>query len=37
MPAVFDVYAYDATSYERRLIFQNSGEFMPGEVSRDGR
>jgi dipeptidyl aminopeptidase/acylaminoacyl peptidase len=32
----FDIYAYDATTYERRLIFQNSGEFLPGEVSRDG-
>ncbi len=33
----FDVYAYDSTSYERRLIFRNSGQFQPGEVSRDGR
>ena len=33
----FDIYAYDATTYERRMIFQNSGEFTPGEVSRDGR
>ena len=36
-PRAFDVYAYDAESYERRMIFQNSGEFFPGEVSRDGR
>lgn len=35
-PQMFDVYAYDATTYERRLIFQNEG-FLPGEVSRDGR
>jgi dipeptidyl aminopeptidase/acylaminoacyl peptidase len=33
----FDIYAYDSTTYQRRLIFQNSGEFSPGEVSRDGR
>lgn len=33
----FDVYAYDSASYERRLIFRNSGEYQPGEVSRDGR
>jgi dipeptidyl aminopeptidase/acylaminoacyl peptidase len=33
----FDIYAYDAATYERRLIFRNSGEFTPGEVSRDGR
>jgi dipeptidyl aminopeptidase/acylaminoacyl peptidase len=32
----FDVYAYDTATYARRLIFQNSGEFTPGEVSRDG-
>jgi dipeptidyl aminopeptidase/acylaminoacyl peptidase len=33
----FDIYAYDAATYERRMIFRNSGEFTPGEVSRDGR
>jgi dipeptidyl aminopeptidase/acylaminoacyl peptidase len=33
----FDVYAYDTATYARRLIFQNSGEFTPGEVSRNGR
>jgi dipeptidyl aminopeptidase/acylaminoacyl peptidase len=36
-PRAFDVYAYDATTYERRLIYRNSGEYQPGEVSRDGR
>jgi dipeptidyl aminopeptidase/acylaminoacyl peptidase len=35
-PQMFDVYAYDSTSYERRMIFQNEG-FIPAEVSRDGR
>lgn len=35
-PQMFDVYAYDAATYERRMIFQNEG-FVPGEVSRDGR
>lgn len=35
--AAFDVYAYDATSYARRLVFTNPGGFSPGEVSRDGR
>ena len=36
-PAAFDVYAYDATSYERRLIFRNSGNVFPVAVSPDGR
>jgi len=36
-PRAFDVYAYDAATYERRLIYRNSGEYQPGEVSRDGR
>ena len=35
--AAFDIYAYDSTSYERRLVFTNPGGFFPGEVSRDGR
>lgn len=35
-PQMFDVYAYDAATYTRRMIFQNEG-FLPGEVSRDGR
>lgn len=36
-PRAFDIYAYDAESYERRMIFQNSGEYFPSDVSRDGR
>jgi dipeptidyl aminopeptidase/acylaminoacyl peptidase len=35
-PQMFDVYAYDAASYERRLVFQNEG-FQPAAVSPDGR
>jgi dipeptidyl aminopeptidase/acylaminoacyl peptidase len=35
-PQMFDVYAYDAATYERRLIFQNEG-FLVGDVARDGR
>lgn len=35
-PQMFDLYAYDAQSFERRLIFQNEG-FLIGDVSRDGR
>src|SRR5262245_50707459 len=33
---MFDVYAYDAASYERRLVFQNPG-FEIGDMSSDGR
>ena len=33
---MFDLYAYDAASYARRLVFQNEG-FLIGDVSRDGR
>lgn len=36
-PQAFDVYAYDAQTYERRIAFRNPGGFFPGEVSRDGR
>lgn len=36
-PRAFDIYAYDAENYERRMIFRNSGEFAPAQVSRDGR
>jgi dipeptidyl aminopeptidase/acylaminoacyl peptidase len=36
-PRAFDIYAYDSATYERRMIFRNSGEFLPSEVSRDGR
>ena len=35
-PQMFDVYAYDADDYERRLIFQNEG-FNIADISRDGR
>ncbi len=35
-PQMFDVYAYDSTSYERRRIFENEG-FQPAAVSPDGR
>jgi dipeptidyl aminopeptidase/acylaminoacyl peptidase len=35
-PRFFDVYAYDAATLERKLIFQNS-DYQPGAVSRDGR
>ena len=35
--AAFDIYAYDAATLERRLIYRNPGGFMPMEISRDGR
>lgn len=35
-PQMFDVYAYDTATLERRLIFQNDG-FLVSDVSRDGR
>ena len=35
-PQMFDVYAYEANGYERRLVFQNEG-FIPAAISRDGR
>jgi dipeptidyl aminopeptidase/acylaminoacyl peptidase len=35
-PRFFDVYAFDAATYERKLIFQNS-DYQPGAVSEDGR
>ena len=35
-PQMFDVYAYDAQTLERRLVFQNEG-FTPATVSPDGR
>jgi dipeptidyl aminopeptidase/acylaminoacyl peptidase len=35
-PQMFDVYAYDAASYDRRLVFQNEG-YSPAAVSPDGR
>ncbi len=35
-PSVFDVYRYDATSYERELVFENPG-LQVSAVSGDGR
>ena len=35
-PAAFDLYAYDAETYARELLFQNT-DFGPGDVSDDGR
>lgn len=36
-PKFFDVYRYDAGSYERQLLFKNTGGFGQTMVSRDGR
>ncbi|GAM99698.1 putative peptidase [alpha proteobacterium U9-1i] len=35
-PSWFDLYAYNATDFSRRLLFQNTGHFVDA-VSRDGR
>ena len=35
-PEMFDVYAYDANGYARKLVFQNDG-YSVGDISRDGR
>lgn len=35
-PEAFDVLAYDTTTFEHRVLFQNPGGFSPVEVSRDG-
>jgi dipeptidyl aminopeptidase/acylaminoacyl peptidase len=35
-PQNFDIYAYDATTYARELVFRNNG-FTLGDISRDGR
>jgi dipeptidyl aminopeptidase/acylaminoacyl peptidase len=35
--AAFDLYAYDASTYERKLIFTNTGAFSIDDVSPDGR
>ncbi len=35
-PAAFDIYAYDASTYERRIIFRNPGGFTPSSISADG-
>ncbi len=34
-PQMFDVYAYDAATFARKLVFQNSG-FFPAAISPDG-
>lgn len=36
-PKFFDVYRYDAATYERKMIFKNEGGYEPELVSRDGR
>lgn len=36
-PAAFDIWAYDAASYERRIIFTNPGGYFPAGLSPDGR
>lgn len=33
----FDIYAYDADDYSRRLVFENTDAYSPGEISDDGR
>jgi dipeptidyl aminopeptidase/acylaminoacyl peptidase len=35
-PQMFDIYAYDSTSYERRRVFENEG-YVVGAISPDGR
>lgn len=35
-PQVFDLYAYDAATYESRLLYENPGMFISA-ISRDGR
>ena len=36
-PKYFDVYRYDAATYERKMHFKNEGGYEPGALSRDGR
>lgn len=36
-PAAFDLYAYDAGSYERELVFENTDALQPTAISPDGR
>ncbi|WP_341502435.1 S9 family peptidase [Gallaecimonas sp. GXIMD4217] len=36
-PRAMDVYRYDATSYQRSLVFQNDQALSLGGISRDGR
>ncbi|MFN6981125.1 MAG: S9 family peptidase [Brevundimonas sp.] len=35
--AAFDVIAYDAATYEHRMVFENNGGFSPAALSPDGR
>jgi dipeptidyl aminopeptidase/acylaminoacyl peptidase len=35
--AAFDVVAYDAATYEHRMVFENTGGFSPAALSPDGR
>lgn len=35
--AAFDIVAYDAATYARRTVFQNSGEYLPAALSPNGR
>ncbi len=35
--AAIDLYAYDANTYTRTLLFENSGEYSPSALSGDGR
>lgn len=36
-PAAFDILAYDATTYDKRVVFHNPGGFMPAALSPNGR
>jgi dipeptidyl aminopeptidase/acylaminoacyl peptidase len=36
-PRFFDVYKYDAKTYDRSLFFKNDGSYFPAEVSGDGK
>ncbi|HUR81739.1 MAG TPA: prolyl oligopeptidase family serine peptidase, partial [Thermoanaerobaculia bacterium] len=36
-PKYFDLYRYDAGTYERKLIFKNESGYDPSGISRDGR
>jgi dipeptidyl aminopeptidase/acylaminoacyl peptidase len=36
-PRFFDIYKYDAKTYERTLFYENTEGFFPAEVSKDGK
>jgi dipeptidyl aminopeptidase/acylaminoacyl peptidase len=36
-PKLFDVYRYDAKSYERALVFENKEGYFPASISDDGK